>query len=353
MTKIIHSGDLHLDTPLTGFASEKAEICRSERLLSFEKTIDEVIKTKAEILLLAGDLFENENVSFGTVRFLKKCFARIPDTYVFIAPGNHDCLTGNRVYSKGELGENVHVFSDELDFKEIESKNIRVYGYGFRGKFVDENVLSNFRVKDDKMANILVMHCSLPPYKDTNPVTLEQIKESGLDYIAAGHIHAGGKIQKQGKTYFAYCGTPQGFSFDEVGKKGIICGDIEQNSVNLEFIKTSKREVCIKEADVSGCTTNADVVAMFKDLNPENIYKIILRGKIHKQVVLNKKVIKEMLEENVFFAKIYDETEIEIDKAASLAEKLFLEKLSEKGMSEAVTERAKKIGLCALGGDRL
>lgn len=353
MTKIIHTGDLHLDAPLIGMSPEKAEICRNERLMSFESIIDEVIKTNTDILLLAGDIFENDNLSLGTVEFLKKCFARIPDTCVFISPGNHDCINGNRVYLKQNLGDNVHVFGNSLSCVEIESKNIRVYGYGFADKTDGDSLLSGFRVKDDNMANILLVHCSLPPYKDVNPISLDEISESGLDYIAAGHIHAGGEIKREGSTFYAYCGTPQGVSFDETGEKGIIIGEIEKKSVNLSFKKTAKRGVCIKEIDVSDCTTHADVCSKLRGLKPQNIYKIVLKGKTQKHIVFNTKILKDMLEQDLFFVKIADETETMVEKTSSVAENLFLEKLREKKADDKIMKRAEKLGLCALNGERL
>ncbi|MBO4897564.1 MAG: DNA repair exonuclease [Clostridia bacterium] len=352
MTKIIHTGDLHLDSPLIGMPPEKAEICREERLLSFKNTIEEVKRRGAEILLLSGDVFENEYVSYKTVEFLKRCFAEIPDTPVFIAPGNHDCISGNKVYFRENLGENVHVFDNKLDFVELRELNVRVYGYGFYGKSTDDNILNGFKAIDDGMTNIMLMHCSLPPYRDINPVTKEELEQCGLDYLAAGHIHAGGEIMKAGYTYYAYCGTPQGFSFDETGAGGIIFGDIECKSVNLCFIKTAKRSVAVKKVDVSDCLTNADICSKLKDMNSENIYKIILQGKIPKEVIFNKSALKQMLEEKLFFVKIYDETKTETDRSSSMAEAVFLKKLLEKDANDEIKKRAEKLGLLALSGEQ-
>ena len=353
MTKIIHTGDLHLDSPLIALSSRKAEICRNERLMSFEKTIDETQKYGADILLLAGDLFENEYVSYKTVEFLKRCFAKIPDTHIFISPGNHDCIGGNKIYLTENLGQNVHVFGGQLSYIELKELNVRVYGYGFYNKYSDENVLEGFKAKDDGMTNIMLLHCSLPPYKDTNPVTKEQIAASGLDYLAPGHIHAGGEIMREGDTFYAYCGTPQGYSFDEMGDKGIIEGEVNHKSANLKFIKTAKRDVEVIDIDVSDCLTNSDICSKLNDLKSENIYKILLKGKTPKEVIFNTKTLKEMLEEKIFSVKIYDETETETEKSPSMAEKLFLERLNGKDVSESIKTRAAKLGLMALGGEKL
>ena len=51
--------------------------------------------------------------------------------------------------------------------------------------------------------------------------------------------------------FIAYAGCPQGRGFDELDDKGIVIGEVSKGTVNLEFIKTSKRNYCIREVDIS------------------------------------------------------------------------------------------------------
>ena len=47
-----------------------------------------------------------------------------------------------------------------------------------------------------------------------NPVTAAQIRGSGLNYLALGHIHKGGSF-RAGDTLCAWPGCPMGHGFDE------------------------------------------------------------------------------------------------------------------------------------------
>ena len=98
MVKIVHSGDIHLDCAYIGFPPEKAKIRAEEQLLSFQRIIKRVQSEQASVLLLSGDLFENDFVNYKTAEFLKREFEKIPDVHIFISPGNHDCISGNDIY---------------------------------------------------------------------------------------------------------------------------------------------------------------------------------------------------------------------------------------------------------------
>ena len=61
--KIIHTSDLHLDSPLTTrLASEKVKERKNELLLSFRKTVQAAKTSGADGFIIAGDLFDSERV---------------------------------------------------------------------------------------------------------------------------------------------------------------------------------------------------------------------------------------------------------------------------------------------------
>ena len=74
---------------------------------------------------------------------------------------------------------------------------------------------------DNSKINILAAHADLTNRKSVYcPMKEWDFAVSGFDYVALGHIHAGGEIEKIGETYYAYSGCPEGRSFDECGVKG-------------------------------------------------------------------------------------------------------------------------------------
>ena len=74
------------------------------------------------------DLYENEYVRKSTIEYINNCFKQIPNTKIYITPGNHDPYISNSYYNKYEWNENVHIFTS-LDRKVGEL--VDIYGYGF------------------------------------------------------------------------------------------------------------------------------------------------------------------------------------------------------------------------------
>jgi DNA repair exonuclease SbcCD nuclease subunit len=96
----------------------------------------------------------------------------------------------------------------------------------------------------------------------------------GFDYAALGHIHAGGKIEKEGETYYAYCGCPEGRSFDECGVKGGIFVNCEKHggafSAEFETPRFCKKRYEKIEADVSEKKTRDEAVEVIAALVKQN-----------------------------------------------------------------------------------
>ena len=110
--RILHTSDLHLVS-----LGDKA--CGS-----LEALVNLAIKTKVDLVIIAGDLFDHNGVSDDLVGFVVQQLRRLP-IYVAILPGNHDCLALNSVFDRWELWENcanVRVFrspnGEIIDFPE-------------------------------------------------------------------------------------------------------------------------------------------------------------------------------------------------------------------------------------------
>ena len=348
MVKIVHCSDLHFDSPFGGMSAGVAEIRRAEQFAAFEKVIDMTSTFGADLLLLPGDLFENDYVSHRTSAFFQKCFEKIKNTYVFIAPGNHDFIDGNAIYKGSVLGENVFVFSDSVSFIELKDKKCRVYGYGFKTAVCPHPCFDGFEAKDDEFVNIGVFHCALPPYTDHNPVTREQIAASGLDYLAAGHIHTHEGFSKAGKTTYAYCGIPEGRHFDETGEKGIIMGEVSKSGANLKFVPVSKRQTHKVSLDISGCLTYSDIEALTEDYKKDDLYSITLEGTLNENAFFDVKTLENILSEKLFYVKISDKSQKKRDIEYGIMETEFIKALDEMELEPDIAKMALEAGLDAL-----
>ena len=238
MAKIIHTGDLHLDSAFTNLPNEEQKLRRASLRDVFSKIIDIANAEGVDALILAGDVFDGYPIRPETesafLRDLKRAKCR-----VFITPGNHDPLTPTSPYTTLTFPENVHIFtSNELTSVELPEASLRLYGAAYTSERYDERILEGFKVPDDDFANILVLHSNLNA-DGYSPVTNAEIAESGADYVALAHIHKPTEIETVGKTHFAYCGCPESRDFGESYDTAIYIGEVEKGKVNLTRRKVS------------------------------------------------------------------------------------------------------------------
>lgn len=226
--KILHSADLHLDTPFTGRGREQAQFLKEQLLAVPEKLAKLCRWEQCDLVLLSGDLFDGPYTrdSFRALsNALEDC--TVP---VFISPGNHDYVNHSSPYTRERWPSNVHIFTHpRMESLLLEDLNCRVYGAGY-GSMDCGSLLEGFRRKEDARYHIGILHGD--PTQSDSPccaVTADQIKNSGLDYLALGHIHKGGQL-RQGRTLCAWPGCPMGRGFDETGVKGALLVTLEENA---------------------------------------------------------------------------------------------------------------------------
>jgi DNA repair exonuclease SbcCD nuclease subunit len=82
-------------------------------------------------------------------------------------------------------------------------------------------LLENFRAEGDERYCVAVLHGDpVQLHSLYCPVTAAQVRESGLQYLALGHIHKYGAF-RGGSTVCGWPGSPMGRGFDETGERGV------------------------------------------------------------------------------------------------------------------------------------
>ena len=363
--KIVHCADIHFDTPFKDVDERQSKINKEELKEVFCNIINLCKSNRVDILLLAGDIFDNLTLEKETLYFLEKSFRDIEDTRVFISPGNHDPYMVNSFYKLIKWPENVYVFSKGLECVFIEELNLNVWGAAFTERYVKESMLKGFVHESFGEINIMVIHGELSSgvSNEYNPITIEEIRNSGMNYIALGHRHNYSGINREDKTYYAYCGCPQGRGFDEVGEKGIIYGEIGNEFSKFDFIKMCKRQYKEMRIDISDVETYQDLTNFIKDKidkedREKNFYKVILIGEVSNEFCIDEKLIINYLEKDFYSIKVVDKTRAKVDieeivkgySVRSIFVKKLLLKLEESTSDEEkeMIEKALKLGLNAL-----
>lgn len=368
--KILHTADIHFDTPFSGMAPSEALKSKEELKQVFEKIIQIVLEKNVDIFLIAGDVFDNLSVNKSTLYFIKRCLEKIKNVKVFISPGNHDPFNEKSFYNIVEWPDNVHVFKGEMESVILEDLDTVVFGTAFNTRHVNESLLKGMN-RVNGYNNIMVIHGEISSSKDGNeynPITEEDISESQMDYIALGHRHKYSEVNKINNTYYSYCGCPQGRGFDELNDKGVIYIELMDGFLEEEFVRTSIRNYYETNIDITGCFGYQEVVnKILSEISEENrinnFYKIILKGEISDEFALNEEVLRDLLKDSFYYIKIIDKSEIKLNmdeliKGYSI-KSIFAKKLYEK-LKEAENEEDKetiklalKIGMQSLSGEEV
>lgn len=288
--KILHCADIHLDSPYAGIDTPAAEVRRRELCAIFDRTVKKAIELGAQLILIAGDLFDRpvcsanaKNEIFATLKS-----AGVP---VVISPGNHDQYTKGGVYTEKDIPENVYIFSSEelgrFDFDEL---GVSVFGYAFTGGSYENDPLADGVPLSESNINILCAHTDLHPAPSKYaPMTAGAVSRAGFTYAAFGHIHNPPPPQRIGDCTMAYSGFMQSRSFDELGIGGAYLVDIDRETkkVTLDRITESELHYEIEVLDVTGCERDSEVSAKISSLITERGYdknvalRVILRGAVH------------------------------------------------------------------------
>lgn len=319
--KILHCADLHIGASETSLGTLSASR-QAETLITFEKIINLAKENAVDILLIAGDLFNSNNIDKTFTDRCFECFCSIPDIKIVYAAGNHDPLNADSPFKKYSLPDNLFVLDTKDCFVEFGDLNTRVYGKSFKEVYMQG--VSRFSVASDtNFINLMCIHGELKSDLNSNynSITSEFIENSGMDYIALGHVHKRSDITKIGNTCVSYCGCPEGQGFDELGEKGVYIGEVSKDGCNLQFVPTAKRMHLTESINVSGLVTSNEIFEhiletikqKYPDTFCENLYKIILTGSVDDGTVISLPEILSRLSDAVYFAKIKDKTEIKLD----------------------------------------
>lgn len=368
--KILHTADIHFDTPFSGMTPKQALKNKEELKLVFEKIMQIALDDEIDILLIAGDVFDNLSVNKTTLYFIKNCLEKIKNVKVFISPGNHDPINEKSFYSIVEWPDNVYIFKGEMEKIFLEDLNTVVWGAGFNTPHINKSLLRKVE-RIEGYNNVMVLHGEISAINegnDYNPITEEEMGNSNMDYIALGHRHKFSEVRRIKNTYYSYSGCPQGRGFDELDDKGVVLLQLKDRYVESKFNKTSIRNYYEREINIDDCFGYNEVKNVILDEisnyeRKNNFYKIILIGQVSEEFTINEEVLEELLKNEFYFIKIVDKSEIKLDineliKGYSL-KNVFAKKIYEK-LKNAETKEEKeiitlalKIGLQSISGDEV
>lgn len=320
--KFVHIADVHFDVPFSTI-SDRAELGQTRRLEqreAFKKVIEFIKENNIEYLFISGDLYEQLYVRKSTIIFINNLFREIPDTKIYITPGNHDPYIKESYYNCYEWEKNVKIFTSQVE--KIENEDAIIYGFGFDNYEMNKNQLNEIVIEQSNKPQILITHGTVVSGNDTkgiyNPMSAQELLKKGFDYIALGHIHKRDEV---------YSGSLISLGFDEPGEHGFICGEIINKKLYTKFLKIDNREFIKKEFDVSDIYSEEELIEKLNNINTENnLYEINLIGERKFEININIKLIQK----NIIKIKNNTKLKIEIKENNHTLKGLCIKQLNNK-----------------------
>ena len=352
--RFVHIADMHFDTPFRMLSdrADLGEIRRLDQRKSFKKMIEYIKENEIPYLFIAGDLYDNEYTRESTINYINNLFKEIPNTKIYITPGNHDPYLKNSYYHKFTWSENVKIFTGKVE--KVENKDFNLYGYGFEDFYVTDSKIEDIVLENKEKINILLTHCNLDgsnlEEKNYNNLSSKKLKEIGFDYIALGHIH---KKNIEENSNIVYPGSTISLGFDELGHHGMIVGNIEKGNLNLEFITLDEKELKEIELDISQINTIEELLEKIEEINLQdnNLYKLTFVGKRNIEINLYK-LIKMIDKKEIIKLKNRTTLGYDIEKISKeettlrgIYVKEILDKIANEPENKEMLEKALEIGL--------
>lgn len=334
MIKILHGADFHLDSPFDALPEQKAMRRRQEQRELLDKIATLAQQEQVDAVLLSGDLLDSDKSYYETGEALLRAFGQIKAP-IFIAPGNHDYYHSASPWAAFKLPAHVHLFRTAApEGVALADGKAVVWGAAFTDNR-SEALLAEFQgVVDKRKINLMTLHGQVGGAEGMyNPITTEQIANSGLDYLALGHEHRYSGLQKAGDTYYAYSGCALGRGFDEEGPRGVIIAEIDKGRVSQRFVPLGGRQYVTLAVDLTDKPDPvAAVVAALPPGTEQDIYRIAFTGEFGDE--LDTGAVRDGLADKFFHLVVQDETSIRRDIWAKAEEDtlrgLFLRKMRVK-----------------------
>ena len=279
--RFIHTADIHLGaSPDAGSAYTRK---RSEELWdSLSRLIDVCEVKKVDLLLIAGDMFHRQPL-LRELKELDYLFSKLTHTKVVFIVGNHDYLKPSSYYLTYKWESQVYpILSLTMDYVEFEELGTCVYGLSYDSREIREALYTDAFPKKRQPIEILLAHGGDEKHI---PINRNNLIRLGYDYIAMGHIHRPGEVEKN-RIY--YSGSLEPTDKNDTGKHGYILGEIQGGFVKAKFVPFASREYIHAEVAVDENTTGRElkekIGEMISEQGTQNLYKITLTGRKNPDV---------------------------------------------------------------------
>lgn len=267
--RFLHLADLHLDTIFANRRRELRTRLRAATQEAVERAVDQAMNHEVDAVLIAGDLFDGDHLSFHAERFLTRALERLVSSGITVvyATGNHDPGGPSGLASRIGWPESVILLSD------AEPRRIPILrdgelvgcvtGAGHASPRESRDLSAAFPPpqRQPGVAEVALLHTQVlntPGSSDHDryaPSHLPALRGAGYDYWALGHIHLRQRLSADPPIH--YPGNVQGRHPGESGAKGGLLVELRPGQAPVvEFLELAPvRWESLRLADLDEATS--------------------------------------------------------------------------------------------------
>jgi DNA repair protein SbcD/Mre11 len=360
--KLIHTADVHLDAPMRSLGKRGADL-RRRTWEAWERVIEATIERKVQLMIVAGDLFDERNPAKATLdrafRGIERLATATPPIDIVLLPGTHDCWAEETLWDSprvGALPDRVHVLAGPEPVKiPLPHLNTVVHGCAHRCDVTGQRPLCDLRADPEASVNIGVAHASLDrgDVEDDALFSDAEIEATGMDYVALGHWHTWQDVSAGDVTALLPGSTEvPGFGDWQTGSVALVTlGEGATRVERLEVGSLRARALAIDAGDLSG---TEDLLAHIEQqADPDLLLEVRLTGLAAPGVIIDVETAIERLEDAFFALRVIDRSHPALDDLDEerLEGRLTLGRfaqLARERIDAASDERAKRVAERAL-----
>ena len=268
--RFVHCSDVHLDAPFACADDTVRARLADEARATLGRLAEMCIDEQAQALLVAGDLFDDERLAFGTEVLMLETFGKLASlgVKVVIACGNHDHAGQGGRMAALAWPAGVTVVGSEPQIVEVHDAQGRLVGRvvaaGHGSAHENARLANTLPSVNQDVPSVALMHGRCNGARNASrhealaPCNPDDFTAAGHKYWALGHVHERQMVCRKPVAYYSGCLLPHGFS--EPGAHGVLLVTIAGGDPKVEFKPLGL--VRFETPDVKDLSGAADIAAV-------------------------------------------------------------------------------------------
>jgi len=317
--RILHTADLHLGAKFVKLGAKGSEQRKRLRQV-LSDIVDLALREQVDIVLLAGDTFDNQHPSPESISAFQSAIERLQDANipVIIIAGTHDFLSGHGVLTRyvKKSSDTLVLLHPQRPTWKSDSKQVVVHGISLEAADAPKRPVAALQRNSEPYWQIGMAHASLEIGRESSQEAVfsqEEVSTTELDYLALGHWHRK-RDCSSGSTVCWYSGSPEMIAFDEEEQGCVLLIDfIDGKRPSVRAVPVGKRSLVRLKVEINDPEAVIQQVRAYA--NPDCVLDLTLTGIIAAAAMPDLKELQKRLQDDFFFVRIHNTAISEVSAA--------------------------------------